>query len=129
MHLNRRKAVISVSISLALLLTFAIIFNSYSKYFSLPKEDHESICAHYDKNKRVIFVICNSTLSELYETIADDHILRKETSDKIWFLNSSIFVSKGVVLTIKPDDVKWLKISSCWEILNDTRTSLTFEKF
>src|SRR6476620_9690486 len=105
MHLNRTKAIISVSIGLALLLTFAIIFNSYSKYFSLPKEDHKSICAHNDKNKRVIFVVCNSTLTELYEAIADDRILRKETSDKIWFLNSSIFVSKGVVLTIRPDDV------------------------
>ena len=70
------------------------------------------VCAHYDKTKRVITITCDSTLSELNRTIADGKILKKETKDGIWFLNSSLVVSKGATLTLSPNDVKWLKINS-----------------
>lgn len=70
------------------------------------------VCAHYDKTKRVITITCDSTLSEVNRTIADDKILKRESKDGIWFLNSSLVVSKGATLTLNPNDVKWLKINS-----------------
>ena len=57
-------------------------------------------------------VKCNSTLSEVGIALSDDNILKKESIDGIWLLNSSLVVMKGATLTIDPSDVKWLKISS-----------------
>ena len=45
-------------------------------------------------------------------TVSDDNILKKESIDGIWFLNSSLVVMKNATLTINPSDAKWLKISS-----------------
>lgn len=44
-------------------------------------------------------------------TLSDDSIL-KESTEGIWFLNSSLVVMKNATLTINPSDAKWLKISS-----------------
>jgi poly(beta-D-mannuronate) C5 epimerase len=109
MHLSRTKAVITISIGVASLLVFSIIFYIY--YYS-PKEYLRSPCATYDEQRRLIMIISECTLSQVNEAIADDHILRKESSDGIWFLNSSISVSKEASLTIKAPETKWLKISS-----------------
>ena len=85
---------------------------SYSGYLSSPKDRPKGVCANYDQQKNVITVTCNSTFSELHNTIADDNLLKKETSEGIWFLNSSVVVSKDAVLTINNKDVKWIKINS-----------------
>jgi mannuronan 5-epimerase len=69
-------------------------------------------CANYDKIKRLITITCDSTLSDLDRTISDGNILKKESSDGIWFLNSSLLISKGATLTVNSSDTKWLKISS-----------------
>ena len=69
------------------------------------------MCSHYDKEKRIIIVKCNSTLSEVGMTLSDDTIL-KESTEGIWFLNSSLVVMKNATLTIDSSDAKWLKISS-----------------
>ena len=45
-------------------------------------------------------------------TVSDDNVLKKESTDGIWFLNSSLVVMKNATLTINPNDAKWLKISS-----------------
>ena len=70
------------------------------------------VCAHYEKVRQVITITCDSTLSELDRTIADGDILRKESTDGIWFLNSSLVVLTGATLTINSTDASWLKISS-----------------
>ena len=70
------------------------------------------ICAHYDKTKRVITITCNSTLSEVNDTIADSRILKKESTNGTWFLNSSLVVLKNATLSINPSEAKSIKINS-----------------
>ncbi len=72
----------------------------------------DRICATYDAVNRVITVTCDSTLSEVESTINNHEILRKETDDGVWFLNSSLVISKDAVFRINSSDASWLKISS-----------------
>jgi poly(beta-D-mannuronate) C5 epimerase len=74
--------------------------------------DKAHTCATYDMVDRVITVTCDSTLSEVEMAINDDKILRKESKDGVWFLNSSLVISRGAIFTINSTDARWLKISS-----------------
>jgi mannuronan 5-epimerase len=78
----------------------------------LVNDSNGLTCANYDKTKRLITITCDSTLSDLDRTISDGSILKKESPDGIWFLNSSLLISKGATLTVNSTDTKWLKISS-----------------
>lgn len=69
-------------------------------------------CATFNNRDRVITVSCDTTLSGIKTAIGDDQILRKENNEGVWFLNSSIVVSRGAILTIDSNDTTWLKISS-----------------
>ncbi|MGA7977938.1 MAG: hypothetical protein WB975_11935, partial [Nitrososphaeraceae archaeon] len=112
MNLTRKNVTILLSATLISLSILSVSILSYSGYLSSPKDRPKEVCANYDQQKNVITVTCNLTSSELLDTIADDNVLRKETSEGIWFLNSSVVVSKDAVLTINNKDVKWIKINS-----------------
>ncbi len=112
MNLTRKNVTILLSATLISLSILSVSILSYSGYLSSPKDRPKEVCANYDQQKNVIRVTCNLTSSELPDTIADDNVLRKETSEGIWFLNSSVVVSKDAVLTINNKDVKWIKINS-----------------
>jgi parallel beta-helix repeat protein len=83
----------------------------YPEYFSFLDIQPKEVCALYDKEKRIITVTCNSTLSDVGRVVPG-YSLKKESPEGIWFLNSSLAVLKGATLTINPSDAKWLKISS-----------------
>lgn len=112
MGINTKKVGIILVGSLVATSLLWLSINSFPEYFSFLKSQPTNACAQYDKEKRIIAVTCNSTLSEVGRTVSDDSILKKESGDGIWFLNSSLVVSKGATLTINPGDAKWLKISS-----------------
>jgi mannuronan 5-epimerase len=71
-------------------------------------------CVDYDNKSRSVIVSCNLSLSDINNAIDNDKVLRNEPNEKgVWFLNSSLIVRKGSILTISSEDgVKWLKISS-----------------
>lgn len=112
MGINTKKVGIVLLGSLFATFLLWLSINSFPEYFPFLNSQHKDVCAQYDKEKRIITVTCNSTLSEVGRTVSDDSILKKESGDGIWFLNSSLVVSKGATLTINPGDTKWLKISS-----------------
>ena len=112
MNLTRKNLTILLSATLISVSLLSVSILSYSGYISSPKDRPKGVCANYDQQKKVITVTCNSTLSEVHNTIADDNLLKKETSEGIWFLNSSVVVSKEAILTINNKDAKWIKINS-----------------
>ena len=113
MNLTRKNVTILLSVDVSYPChCFQLVFFRYSGYLSSPKDRPKGGCANYDQEKNVITVTCNSTLSEVHNIISDDNLLKKETSEGIWFLNSSVVVSKEAVLTINNKDGKWIKINS-----------------
>ena len=112
MHLNRTSFIIIISAAIVSVLLFSVIIISFPGYFSFPNNQNTEECSNYDMEKRIIVVKCNSNLSEVSIAVSDDNILKKESADGIWLLNSSLVVAKGATLTIDPSGVKWLKISS-----------------
>jgi mannuronan 5-epimerase len=69
-------------------------------------------CAVYDFQKRTINITRDCSISQASASLKNPDLLRKVSDDGIWDLNSSILVSKGVSLSIKEPDVKWLRIIS-----------------
>ena len=112
MNLTRKNVTILLSVAIISVSLLSVSILSYSGYLSSPKDRPKGGCANYDQEKNVITVTCNSTLSEVHNIISDDNLLKKETSEGIWFLNSSVVVSKEAVLTINNKDGKWIKINS-----------------
>ena len=112
MRLNKTSFIIIISAAIVSVFLFSVTIISFPGYFSFLRSQHTEMCSDYDKEKRIIMVNCNSTLSEVDIALSDDNILKKESIDGIWLLNSSLVVMKGATLTIDPSDVKWLKISS-----------------
>jgi poly(beta-D-mannuronate) C5 epimerase len=112
MNLTRKNLTILLSAALISVSLLSVSILSYSGYLSSPKDRPKGVCANYDQQEKVITVTCNSTLADVHNTIADDNVLKKETSEGIWFLNSSVVVSKEAILTINNKDAKWIKINS-----------------
>lgn len=108
---KKKIAVILSTVIATLFLIFTIIL-FYSGYFPFVNQKSPLPCATYDGQKRIIIVVHECTLFELHGTINDDRILKRESSEGTWFLNSSILVSKGARLTVKDTEAKWIKISS-----------------
>lgn len=69
-------------------------------------------CAVYDIQKRTINITKDCSIPQASASLKNSDLLRKVSDDGIWDLNSSILVSKGVSLSIKEPDVKWLRIIS-----------------
>jgi mannuronan 5-epimerase len=110
--MKRKNFVIVLSLGFVLVLVLSVVIFSLLGSLSLHKKQHAVLCVHYDKQRRIIAVTCDSTLSEANMAIANDSILRKETTEGVWLLSSSIIISKGATLTIDPDDANWLRINS-----------------
>ena len=59
----------------------------------------------------MISITCKfSTLTDIYDQLADEDILNKETSDGVWLLNAGIVIEPDSKLVIDAGDTKWLKI-------------------
>lgn len=100
--------VISVGVLAGVLIAVTILNTQFFTF-------HEPIrpgCVSYDKASRMIKVSCNLTLSDVDYVIKNQSILKKETPDGIWFLNSSLTITKGATLSMTSPDVRWLKLSS-----------------
>lgn len=82
------------------------------------------MCVHYDKQKRIITVACDSTFSEVNEAIANDSILMKQSTQGAWLLNSSLVVLKGAILTFTDDDANWFTPDTNWLKISSEGTSI-----
>ena len=110
MRLNKTSFIIIISAAIVSVLLFSVTIIFFPGYYSFLNSQHTEVCSDYDKEKRIIMVKCNSTLSEVGIALSDDNILKN--TDGIWLLNSSLVVMKNATLTINPSEAKWLKISS-----------------
>jgi mannuronan 5-epimerase len=71
-------------------------------------------CINYNPTIRTITVSCSNPtrLTDIDNTLHDNAILVKQSSDGIWFLRANLVITKGAKLNIDSTDTKWLKISS-----------------
>jgi poly(beta-D-mannuronate) C5 epimerase len=112
-NLSKKNVTIIVSAAIVSLFLVSIAILTLSGFLSLWKDKPQILsCAQFSNETRAITVTCDFTLSEVHDAISDDSALKKESADGVWFLNSSIIISKGAVLTINPTEARWLKISS-----------------
>src|SRR5213593_4791191 len=113
MNLTKKKSTIIIFAVVILVLSLTVTTLTLSGYFMSPgQESQESACAHFEAPNRTIVVTCDSTISEISNTIANDDVLKKESGEAEWLLNSSVVVLKGAVLTINEPEAKWIKINS-----------------
>ena len=79
MHLNRTSFIIIISAAIVSVFLFSVTIISFPGYFSFLNSQNTEMCSNYDKEKRIIMVKCNSTLSEVSIALSDDNILKKES--------------------------------------------------
>jgi mannuronan 5-epimerase len=68
-------------------------------------------CTNYNSITNIITVICNTSLSQIYNNINNRNVLEKDPSG-IWILKSSIIVNPQSKLTINHNDASWIKITN-----------------
>ena len=107
--MTKKKVIISAGVIVVLLSATAVYL---SGYFGPTDSSETRICSRYNEQKNIIQVICDTTLPEIYGDIGKDNVLKRESADGTWFLNSSLIISAGAVLTINSPDVHWIKINS-----------------
>ncbi len=107
-----KKQILAIVTTFLAALIFIYIVTLYTEKVFIKDEYPRPACATYNEQKRIIIVFGNCTLPQIDKALKDDQILRRESSDRIWLLNSSIVVSKGALLTINDTQAKWIKIDS-----------------
>jgi parallel beta-helix repeat protein len=113
MNLTKKKSTIIIFAAVILVLSLIVTTLTLSGYFMSPgQESQGSACAHFEAPNRTIVVTCDSTISEISNTIANDDVLKKGSGEGEWLLNSSVVVLKGAVLTINEPEARWIKINS-----------------
>lgn len=111
MRVNTKKVRILLFTSLVVAVILLLGIYSFPNFFFLNNHNKET-CSNYEKEKRIVIVKCNSTLGDVWGTVSDDSVLKKESTDGTWFLNASLVVLKNATLSINPSEAKWIKISS-----------------
>lgn len=109
LNINSIKMAFCIGLLVSVVVSIFIIFFPIE---TLSLEKKNDVCSDYDAHKRIIYIKCETNLSEISKSLADNKILIKESPDGVWFLNSSIVILKGGILNISDPEVKWLKISS-----------------
>jgi mannuronan 5-epimerase len=81
---------------------------------SLPDTALSGKCINYNPATQTITVSCSNPtrLTDIDNTLHDNTILAKQSSDGIWFLRANLVITKGAIFHIDSTDTKWLKISS-----------------
>jgi mannuronan 5-epimerase len=72
---------------------------------------NQDSCVNYDSNTNTITVVCDSSLSSIYDVINDSSVLEKDPNG-IWIVNAIIKVMPLATITINPIDTSWLKITN-----------------
>lgn len=114
----------ALAVSFVSMFLFSITILSFQGFFTSQHNDRSAICSHYDKQKRIITIACNSSFSKISEEIADDSVLTKEPTQSAWILNSSIVVLKGATLTFAADDGNWFTTDANWLKINSEGVSV-----
>ena len=76
MRLNKTSFIIIISAAIVSVLLFSVTIIFFPGYYSFLNSQHTEVCSDYDKEKRIIMVKCNSTLSEVGIALSDDNILK-----------------------------------------------------
>src|SRR5919107_1684257 len=103
-----------LTIAISVFLFAAFILSSSSLNISIFAQNSSfglTRCANYNSITNIITVICNTSLSQIYNNINNRNVLEKDPSG-IWILKSSIIVNPQSKLTINHNDASWIKITN-----------------